>query len=72
MRTRHSPRNQDRLWKSLGGPVTKVVPVVQAPCCFDCLDYPKGGRSRGECVLQGLIVNGRTENKPCFKRRSTA
>ena len=69
MRTRRSPRNQDRLWKALGGPVATVVQVPQTPCCFDCVCYPKGGRSRGECTLIGEMVNGRSLDRPCFRRR---
>ena len=68
MRTRRSPKNQDRLWKALAGK-NKVNPPVTSIRCWDCVSYPKGGRGRGECVLIGEIVMGRNENRPCFISR---
>lgn len=38
--------------------------------CYDCISYPKGGKARGECVLAEQIVNGRSKNRPCFRRAS--
>lgn len=37
--------------------------------CWDCVDYPTGGRSRGECLLRGSMVLGRTAGRPCFQER---
>lgn len=73
MRTRKSPRNQEILWRELAkqGAPTTPLPVLNSPNrCWDCVSYPKGGRARGECVLIGQMVNGRSENRPCFKGRS--
>jgi hypothetical protein len=78
MRTRRSPRNQERLWKGLGrdlasASVTEPVAKVQmATRCFTCISYPHAGRGRGECTLSGSIVNGRTENRPCHQERRRA
>lgn len=70
MRTRRSPRNQERLWRILTPPVPPVV-ATSSVRCWDCLDYPPGGRGRGHCTLGGMMVNGRTENRPCFRARRT-
>jgi len=69
VRTRRSPRNQDRLWRALGreGAAPPVVPVEPTPRCWDCASYPKGGRGRGKCSLVGEVVNGRTADRPCFR-----
>ncbi len=49
-----------------------VAPTAApVPRCWDCDRYPIGGRARGECTLQGLMVNGRSENRPCFQGRTT-
>lgn len=70
MRTRRSPRNQEILWRALGGQnQTPVVPVVFVTRCFDCAKYPKHGRRRGTCALIGAMVSGMTENRDCFKAR---
>lgn len=68
MKTCRSPRNQEILWRALGGAPEAKPATAQAQCCFNCVDYPKAGRSRGECTLHGEIVNGRSV-KPCFKAR---
>jgi hypothetical protein len=78
MRTRRSPRNQDRLWKGLGrdlASASMAEPVTPQPIvkrCFTCWSYPPEGRSRGECLLSGTIVNGRSENRPCHAERPEA
>lgn len=68
MRTRRSWRNQDRLWRELGGPKPEVKVVEVIPRCWDCANYPKGGRSRGACTLIGEMVRGASQ-KPCFLLR---
>ena len=60
MRTRRSWKNQDRLWKALGGKPEKPQ-VATPPRCWDCISYPKGGRMRGKCTLRGLIVLGQQD-----------
>lgn len=40
--------------------------VPRIPRCWDCRSYPRGGRSRGHCVLLGQMVRGATENRSCF------
>jgi hypothetical protein len=58
-----------RLWEALGEkhPVTQQAQISR---CFDCVNYPPpGGRSRGECTLRGEMVNGRAENRPCWRER---
>mgnify|MGYP001585451910 CR=1 FL=1 len=67
MKTRRSWRNQDRLWKELGGKPAPVCSAPAIPRCWNCVNYPKGGRSRGRCSLHEEIIQGRTENRPCFK-----
>lgn len=70
MRTRRSPRNQERLWRELGGRPDPPAPVVDPiPRCWDCVCYPAGGRNRGRCTSRGVTINGRTANQPCFTRR---
>jgi hypothetical protein len=69
MRTRRSWRNQDRLWRALGGESEPMRPVVTVPRCWDCVSYPQNGRVRGGCTLRGVIMRGQTKNKPCFTGR---
>lgn len=72
MRTRRSPRNQDILWRELGrqGVVPEKPVAIQAsPRCWDCANYPAGGRVRGHCGVTGLVVAGRTPDKWCFVAR---
>lgn len=72
MRTRRSPRNQQALWKALTPPVDKPTQDPTPPPvnrCWDCVSYPKGGRSRGDCTLLGVMVCGQTANRPCFRHR---
>jgi len=70
MRTRTSVRNQNIVFRELFKPQDKPKPIRFASC-FNCVSYPKSGRSRGECVLRGAIVEGRTLDRPCFKDRLT-
>ena len=71
MKTRRSPRNQERLWRALGPP-TPVVPVVpETGRCFDCASYPRGGRARGACTVHGVVVRGMSE-RACFVRHKHA
>jgi hypothetical protein len=70
MRTRRSWKNQDRLWKALGGQLPIIQPVAPTPRCFDCASYPPAGRSTGHCALHGVMVRGNTENRPCFMPRA--
>jgi len=70
MNTRRSPRNQEILWRSLGQQAVIAPASPASPSrCWDCRHYPKGGRSRGTCVLHGQMVAGLTEGKPCFAPR---
>ena len=70
MRTRGSARNQQILWRALTPPAPeKPAPVQGQNRCWDCISYPKGGRSRGECILKGDMVNGRSESRPCWRAR---
>lgn len=62
MRTRRSPRNQERLFRALFEP--EKEPVART-YCFDCASYPAGGRSRGRCTLIGTMVNGLGQ-RHCF------
>lgn len=71
MRTRRSPRNQEILWRALSrqGAAPPAEPLTPRRACWDCVNYPKGGRSRGHCTLLGLMVSGEAENKECFRPR---
>lgn len=70
MRTRRSPRNQERLWRLLSAPTqVPTVQTAEVPRCWGCANYPRGGRARGICSLHGHMVNGRTENLTCFRTR---
>lgn len=71
MNTRRSPRNQERLWRELGGRNPQPAPIKTIRC-WDCASYPKGGRVRGRCALKGQKVNGATMNMPCFRARASA
>jgi len=68
MRTRTSWRNQDRLWKSLGGK-TPPPKGESVPRCWDCRYYPRGGRVRGICALHKAQVTGSTERRECWRSR---
>jgi hypothetical protein len=72
MNTRRSPRNQERLWCALTPPAAPVVSVPAPRRCFDCVNYPRGGRSRGHCTLRGVMVAGRTVEPPCWQGRAAA
>ena len=61
MRTRTSPRNQERLWRALCGPLPTTPEARVEPRCFTCRNYPRHGRSRGHCTLHGEIVSGMTK-----------
>lgn len=70
MRTRRSPKNQERLWRALGGPPEpEPEPVIQATC-YGCEAYPPGGRGRGHCAMTGTMVRGSNVGRPCFDARS--
>ncbi len=71
MRTRRSPKNQDRLFWDLSGKYPVITPTSTVSRCWDCWSYPPGGRGRGECVLIGQMVNGRNEGRKCFRKRGT-
>lgn len=66
MRTRRSPRNQERLYRLLFTADPTPQPVEHVPRCWDCRYYPPAGRSRGTCTLRGERVYGRTEHEECF------
>jgi len=70
MRTRRSPRNQEILWRQLGGGENEKLEPIKTVRCFDCVNYPKGGRSRGECTLIGEVVRGSNKDRKCFIPRS--
>lgn len=67
MRTRRSPRNQAALWRALGGTPPAPATVPQVPRCWDCREYPAGGRSTGLCRANGLAVAGITAERTCFR-----
>lgn len=70
MRTRRSPRNQEILFRALFMPPEESpIQGPRCPRCWDCLEYPKGGRSRGECLAHGEVVNGITTRPGCFRPR---
>lgn len=50
-------------------PVDAPPVAVEASRCWDCAEYPAGGRSRGECLLSGSMVLGRTTGRLCFQAR---
>jgi hypothetical protein len=54
MRTRRSPKNQERLFRELFKAKDTVMPAT-SPVCANCVSFPNNGRSRGECVLLGVI-----------------
>lgn len=71
MRTRRSPRNQERLWKALSteGPREPKPPRREpSGLCWDCRHYPKHGRSRGTCAKLDITVPG-SASRPCFEDR---
>ena len=70
MRTRRSPRNQMILWRALTPPTPVISPAPAIRRCWDCVSYANHGRARGECVLRGVMVNGRTADRPCWRKRS--
>ncbi len=72
MRTRRSPRNQERLFRELFKGEDKAAVATAPERCWDCANYPKGGRSRGHCTLKGDMVQGIATDRPCFRARSKA
>ena len=64
MRTRRSPRNQDRLFRELFTPPSRP-PSQPGPVCFNCVNYPRTGRARGACSLHGFMVRGQ-DQRACF------
>lgn len=56
MRTRRSPRNQDILFRALGGPLPLKPEPVVTRCCGNCTNYRDTGRARGLCHLKGVRV----------------
>ena len=71
MRTRTSPRNQARLWRALTPPAHTPESIQGPKRCWGCISYPTGGRARGECVLAGQVVLGRSADRDCFRQRIT-
>jgi hypothetical protein len=71
MRTRRSPKNQEKLFRELFKPPSERPEEGPAqPMCFNCANYPRGGRSGCKCRLTGTRMNG-TETRPeCFRPRS--
>jgi len=71
MRTRKSPRNQEILFRALfRPPLERREEGPARPTCFECTQYPKGGRSGCKCKLTGRRMHG-TECKPeCFRARA--
>lgn len=67
MRTRCSPRNQDRLFRELFKPEEAPARPVKTCCCFNCVNYGGGRRGRNECTLRGEIVMGTTEDRKCYR-----
>lgn len=65
MRTRRSPRNQDRLFKILFKVTNAPIERAVIRCCFNCVNYPTHGRSRGYCPVINDSISGIME-KPCF------
>jgi hypothetical protein len=68
MKTRRSPKNQDRLFRQLSGPKTTPPILVETECCFNCVSYGKSGRMREPCSLVGWTVYGATKGRGCFSR----
>jgi hypothetical protein len=58
MRTRRSVRNQDRLYRALGGKQEKPAPLPPKKNCWTCASFPPHGRKRGQCALKGEMVRG--------------
>lgn len=70
MRTRRSPRNQDRLFADLFRPSAEPQPPRPPPAshCWDCRHYPKGGRDSAKCRLTGKRTGGH-EERNCYEMR---
>lgn len=76
MRTRRSPRNQERLHREIGEQLKRASDETNTPpsrperrFCRACRSYFAKRGDRGECVLRGLIVVGWAEDRPCFEAR---
>lgn len=76
MRTRRSPRNQERLHREIGDQLKRAAAATNAPriaaprrLCRNCRSYSARRGDRGECVLRGLVVVGWAEDRPCFEAR---
>lgn len=69
MRTRLSPKNQDRLFGALFRPDRNVSATAIAPICFNCASYPSK-RMHAVCrgYLKGQRVSGLARNA-CFLGR---
>lgn len=71
MRTRRSPANQDRLFRELFRSKLPGPTPIQSFRCWDCRNYPKGGRNTGRCTLMGMTVMG-VKIRSCFEARTKA
>ena len=73
MKTRTSPRNQERLFRYLFCTDPKPQPTPeqeQTHCCSNCASYPRGGRMYAICrgYRKGERVAGSTIDS-CFAPR---
>jgi hypothetical protein len=64
MRTRTSWRNQNRLWRELGGRSSVPAKVDPTPVCGNCRHY-QGVRNRGTCGERDVVVSC-LERRECF------
>lgn len=70
MRTRRSPRNQDRLFRELFEPKPAPRPVkAELAICRNCIHFPANRRHNGTCNLKGFLVASTTQ-KDCFQSRA--
>ena len=61
MRTRRSPRNQERLFRAIG----KELATAQR--CETCVSYMPYDRGKGECILLGVFKRGSNEQRSCWR-----
>lgn len=70
MRTRRSPKNQDRLFRELFAPKPTPRPVkAELAICGNCIHFPVNRRHDGTCGHRGVLVAA-TTRKDCFQSRA--
>ena len=64
------PGCPDWIVRMCQGHIAVMAGYPDRATCYDCVNYPRGGRGRGECTPMGEIVRGSNKDRECFRPRS--